>query len=130
MSIIRAPATLKGLRAHPCDPLILAVRMDGRPLTGLTAEIDWRIGGALARLVDSGRFATDSPVLQPAHPLVPSGRLVIWRVGAATVNDIARQVDGLKGDRLGICPEDFEFTDAEVERAFNGEVVLFRRPEK
>ena len=35
-------ATLSGLRARPADPLILCINVDGRPLRGLSAQVDWR----------------------------------------------------------------------------------------
>ena len=32
------PATIAGLRAQPCDPLILAVRLDGKPMSGAASS--------------------------------------------------------------------------------------------
>ena len=123
-----APATLLGLRTHPCDPLILAVRADGRPLRGLTGQVDWRLGGTLSRMVQDGQMDQDAPVLQPASPLIPCGRIVLWRVGTATPSEMAQLIAGLNGSNPGLCPGDFEFSEAEAEHAFGSAVIIYRNP--
>jgi len=119
------PPNLDGLRSRPCDPLILAMNGDGRPLRGLTAEIDWRLAGQLSEFARRMDVSEDSPVLRPAHPLVPSGRMVLLRVGAYTPRDLVRVVRGLNGSQPGICPSDFDFSNQEIFDAFRGEIVLF-----
>lgn len=121
----RPPATLAGLRAHPCDPLLLAVRAGARPLVGLAAWVDWRLGGPIARLVRAGRVPDEGPLLLPPWRLLPAGRVLIWRVGAATAADLARAVRDLGGGPPGLCPEDFGLTASEAARAFGGDAILF-----
>ncbi|MCA9558322.1 MAG: hypothetical protein H6704_23110 [Myxococcales bacterium] len=121
----RPPANLAGLRAHPCDPLLLAVRVGARPLAGLAAWVDWRLGGPISRLVRAGRVPTEGPLLLPPWRLLPAGRVLIWRVGAATAADLARAVRELGAGAPGLCPEDFGLTAAEVARAFDGGATLF-----
>ena len=120
------PATIAGLRAQPCDPLILAVRLDGKPMSGLTGRIDWRLGGMISEMVRSGAMKHDEPVLRPAHPLLPCGRLLLWRLGAATPRDIAQRVQGLDCERPGICADDFEFSEDEIQAAFGGNILIYR----
>lgn len=127
-SVTIAPATLIGLRAHPCDPLILAVRADGRPLRGLTGHVDWRLGGALSRMVQDGKLEQDAPILQPPNPLIPCGRIVLWRVGTATPSEMARMIAGLNGANPGLCPGDFEFSETEAEHAFGATAIIYRNP--
>ena len=120
-----APATLAGLRTAPCDPLILAVSADGRPLRGLTGLIDWRLGGLISALVKEGAFTHDAPVLRPSPRLVPCGRLLLWRLGAATPTDMSHVVRGLNVIHPGICPADFDFSKKEVRSAFGANTIVY-----
>ncbi len=124
------PATIAGLRAEPCDPLILAVKVDGTPMTGLTGRIDWRLGGLISGMVKSGNMKHDEPLLRPAHPLLPCGRLLLWRLGAATPRDMAECIRGLDGTNPGICAADFEFSADEVRAAFGGQITVYEEPER
>ena len=117
-------ATLSGLRARPADPLILCINVDGRPLRGLSAQVDWRLAGLLSKLARKG-FASDVPILRPAHKFLPCGRLVLFRAGACTPREMAQQVAGLNGRRPGLCPQDFDFTIDEVNQAFGGNVIIY-----
>ena len=119
------PATIAGLRAQPCDPLILAVRLDGKPMSGLTGRIDWRLGGMISEMVRSGVMKHDEPLLRPAHPLLPCGRLLLWRLGAATPRDIAQRIQGLDCEQPGICADDFEFSEDEIRTAFGGNILIY-----
>lgn len=119
------PADVAGLRAAPCDPLMLAVRLDRRPLRGLTGRVDWRIGGRIAALLDADEVPPDDPLLLPAPETLPVGRLVLWRIGAATPGDLARLAHDLHAERPGLCPADFGFTVDEVVTAFGGRVVIY-----
>ena len=121
------PANLRGLRQCPCDPLILAVNGDGRPLRGLTAEVDWRLAGQLSTFARNMDGSEDNPILSPPHPLVPTGRLILLRVGAYTPRDMVRVIRGLNAQQPGICPADFDFSEREVHDAFRGDVVIFSR---
>jgi hypothetical protein len=123
-----APATIHGLRVCPCDPLILCINLDGQPLRGLAAEVDWRLAGSISQLALRG-FDRDLPILRPAHEHLPAGRLVLFRSGACTPTDMAEIVNGLNGDKPGICPEDFDFSEEEVLRVFRNHVVIYRRGE-
>lgn len=120
-----APATLDGLRAAPCDPLLLAVRLDGRPLGGLTGRVDWRLAGRLSALVADGAVPPDAPLLWPTPDFFPIRRLVLWRLGAATPAALARLTRALGAERPGLCPADFRFDTHELRRAFGGAVVLY-----
>ena len=117
-------ASLNGLRAQPADPLILCINVDGRPLRGLSAQVDWRLAGLLSKLARKG-FAGDAPILRPAHEFLTCGRIVIFRAGACTPREMAQQVAGLNGQRPGLCPHDFDFTVDEVNRAFGGNVIIY-----
>ena len=125
MSVDPASADLDGLRRAPCDPLILAVRLDGRPLRGLTGRVDWRLGGRLSALVADERVPRDAPLMLPAPVFFPLPRLVLWRVGAATPADLARLARDMGAERPGLCPADFGFTADEVKQAFGGGVVTY-----
>ena len=121
-----APATIAGLRHHPCDPLILAVGTDGRPLHGLTDQVDWHLGGLISAMVKDKCFGHDAPILRPAHPHLGCGRMILWRIGAATASDIARLIDGLCCERPGLCPQDFQLSEEEVLRAFGDDLTIYR----
>lgn len=121
-------ATIEGLHRHPCDPLLLAVRLDGRPLSGLTGRVDWRVGGRLSALVDSGALAGDAPLLVPAPRFMPVSRLVLWRLGAATPTDLARLAASMKAKLPGLCPDDFGFTEREIRAAFADRVLIYLPP--
>lgn len=121
-------ASVEGLHQHPCDPLLLAVRLDGRPLSGLTGRVDWRLGGRLSALVAQGALDGDAPLLVPAPRFFPIGRLVLWRLGAATPSDLARLARSMKSDTPGLCPDDFGFTEREIRAAFADRVVIYLSP--
>lgn len=120
-----AAADLSGLEAAPCDPLILAINLDDRPLRGLAGWVDWRIGGALSDLVVAGAIPEEKPLLYPAPMVLPVRRLVLWRAGAAMPADLARAARGFGTDRPGVCPADFHLDVAEVRAAFGGQVVVY-----
>lgn len=122
------PADVDGLFERPCDPLILAVRLDGRPLHGLIGRVDWRLGGALSDLVRAGSVPHDQPLLRPGSPLLPVGRLVLWRVGSVTPTAMARRLAAMQVERPGLCPADFDFGVDEVRNAFGGRVVTYLPP--
>ena len=124
---LRAPATLEGLRQAPCDPLILAVRDDGRPLKGLTGLVDWRIGGLISDLVKEGAFSHDHPVLRPSPTFLGCGRLLLWRLGAVTPTDMRRVVDALNVDRPGICAQDFDFSEQEIQGVLGPSAIVYAR---
>ena len=120
-----AAASLDGLRAAPCDPLFLAVPTDGGRLRGLTSDVDWALAGPIHRLVKAGRMPTDAPLLWPASPRLPVGRLVLCRPGAFTARDLADVAAGFAHATPGICPEEFHLTEREVRDAFGGAVVIY-----
>ena len=121
-----APASIQGLRRFPCDPLILCIHVDGQPLRGLAAEVDWRLAGSISEIAKGG-FDRNLPILRPAHIHLPAGRLVLFRSGACTPTEMAEIVHGLNGEKPGICPEDFDFSEEEVLQVFRNHVVIFRR---
>jgi hypothetical protein len=118
-------ATIEGLRQAHCDPLILAIHVEEDALKGLTAEVDWRLAGQLTEWMRSGRFNHDAPILTPANLFLPAGRLLFWRVGSATPQDLFDALTDLGGERPGICPRDFGFDRREVLEVFDGKVIIF-----
>jgi hypothetical protein len=121
-------ATVAGLYERPCDPLFLAVRDDDRPLHGLTGEVDWRLGGRLSALVRARALPEDAPLLLPATPLLPAGRLVLWRAGHATPERLAAATDDLAAAPAGLCPDDFDLSADDVRAAFGARAVVLYRP--
>ena len=117
--------TIDGLRQAHCDPLILAIHVEEDTLKGLTAEVDWRLAGQLTRWMKAGRFNHDAPILTPKNQFLPAGRLLFWRVGSATPQDLYDALSDLGCPRPGLCPRDFGFDSREVLEVFGGEVVLF-----
>ena len=90
--------------------------------------MDWRIGGAISKLVLSGRIPSDEPLLMPAPAVLPVTRLVLWRAGAASARDVAQTARRLCAEDNplpGLCPADFHFDDDEVRQVFNGHVVVY-----
>ncbi len=120
-----ASADLAGLYACPCDPLLLALNLDGRPLAGLAGEVDWRTGGFLSDLVVADRVPREGPLLLPAPEVLPQRQLVLWRAGAATAADLARVAEGLSASAPGLCARDFRLEVAEIRAAFPGRVVVY-----
>ena len=118
-------ATIEGLRQAHCDPLILAIHVEEDALKGLTAEVDWRLAGQLTEWMRAGRFNHDAPILTPANRFLPAGRLLFWRVGSATPQDLFDALTDLGCERPGICPKDFGFDRREVLEVFDGEVIIF-----
>ena len=119
------PPTIDGLRQAHCDPLILAIHVEEDSLKGLTAEVDWRLAGQLTHWLKEGRFNHDAPILSPKNVFLPAGRLLFWRVGSATPQDIFDALSDLDASRPGLCPRDFGFDPREVTEVFNGDIILF-----
>lgn len=119
------PATIDGLRQAHCDPLILAIHVEEDALKGLTAEVDWRLAGQLTNWLKDGRFNHDAPILSPKNDFLPAGRLLFWRVGSATPQDLFDALSDLGSSRPGLCPRDFGFDAREVAEVFDGDIVLF-----
>ncbi len=122
------PATIDGLRQYPCDPLILAIPARKEPLRGLTGRIDWHLGGLISDQIRNQAIVHDQPVLRPPHPLLPCGRLIFWRLGAATPDDMASRIKELGGSEPGLCPQDFDFSHDEVIAAFREQVRVYMPP--
>ena len=119
------PATMDGLRQAHCDPLILAIHVEEDTLKGLTAEVDWRLAGQLTSWLRDGRFNHDAPILSPKNAFLPAGRLLFWRVGSATPQDLCDALMDLGSKRPGLCPRDFGFDAREVAEVFEGDIILF-----
>lgn len=119
------PASLYGLRLAPCDPLVLAVPLDGRPLRGLTGHVDWRIGGRLSDLVRAEKVPADGPLLLPASPFLPVGRLLLWTPQSFQLDALKARIDGLQASVPGICPVDFGLDPALARQALGEAAVLY-----
>lgn len=114
--VLRAPATVAGLFDAPCDPLILAVGPPDGPLPGLTARVDWRLAGALRRLLASAAPGPGEPLLVPATPLLPAGRLLLFPA-TASATALAECVLSLGASPVGLAPADFNLAPESVQAA-------------
>lgn len=119
------PASLYGLRLAPCDPLVLAVPLDGRPLRGLTGHVDWRIGGRLSDLIRDGRMPAQGPLLLPASPFLPVGRLLLWTPASLQLDALVDRLAGLQATCPGLCPADFGIDPAAARQALGEQAVLY-----
>lgn len=78
-----APGDLAGLDALEVDALVLPLfEARAQPL-GVAGNVDWRLSGRIARLVQSGRFAgrPGERVLMTALDRVGARRLLLWGLG-------------------------------------------------
>ena len=66
------------------DAVCVLVPEDERPLTGAAGFLDWRMRGALSRVLKSGFFtgASDDKLLMPAQGRVPAKRVFVVGLGA------------------------------------------------
>jgi hypothetical protein len=119
------PASLYGLRLAPCDPLILAVHPGRMPLTGLTGHVDWRIGGRISDLVRDGVLPESGPLLLPASPFLPTGRLLLWSPESVTIDALKACLRDLKAERPGLCPAELGLDATAVRRALGKDAVLY-----
>ncbi len=107
------------------DPLVLALRLDHRPLHGLTGRVDWRLGGRLSALCRQGLVPIRGPLLLPPFDVLPCGRILCWRVGSITPVEMARAIANMGFGTPGLCPADFGFHRHEVQNAFGGNVLIY-----
>jgi hypothetical protein len=117
--------SLPGPESTPCEVLVLGVRLDGRPLTGLTGRIDWRCGGRLSDLVRSGVIPTEGPLLLPAPPVLAAGRLVLWATADITLDKLLICLKNLRVARPGLCPADLGLDATAVRAALGPQAALF-----
>lgn len=125
-----APATVAGLFRVPCDPLVLAVGGGvnaSATVEGLTALVDWRMAGRLTQHLRARAPGDEVPLLLPRTPLLPAGRLLLVRREPSGLAALAACVRALAVRPVGLCPEDFGWTPAQVVAAFgNLPLVLYR----
>ncbi len=107
------------------DPLVLALRLDHRPLHGLTGRVDWRLGGRLSALCRQGLVPMRGPLLLPPFEVLRCGRILCWRVGSVTPADMASAIAAMGFGTPGLCPADFGFHRHEVQLAFDGNVLIY-----
>ena len=119
------PASLYGLRLAPCDPLILAAHRDHVPLRGLTGHVDWRIGGRISDLVRDGVLPETGPLLLPASPFLPTGRLLLWSPKSITIEALVACLRDLKAERPGLCPAELGLDATAVRQALGPDAVLY-----
>ncbi|MEZ4465030.1 MAG: hypothetical protein R3F60_30215 [bacterium] len=119
------PANLYGLQSAPCDVLVLAIRLDGRPLTGLTGHVDWRTGGRISRLIREGVVPERGPLLLPAPPILGARRLLLWATADVTPDALARCLKGLGDEVVGVCPADLGLDAGIVRAALGPRAVLY-----
>lgn len=119
------PASLYGLRLAPCDPLVLAVPVEPRPLRGLTGHVDWRIGGRISDLLRAGMMPADGPLLLPASPFLPTGRMLLWHPTSITLDALVARIKALRADTPGLCPAELGLDAAQVRQALGANAVLY-----
>ncbi len=117
------------------DLAILACFADERPLRGLAALLDWRLAGAVSRLLREGfcTAARDELVLLPGRRDLPTDRIVIVGLGARAELDLAaaqRAATEAVAMALRLQPRDVLFAlpaggeDRELSEALVAGVVL------
>lgn len=91
MEVRFVPAELRRLDALRCEALALPFFEDERPLLGATGLVDWRLCGALSKLLLRGRVtgARGEVVLLPPRPKLPVDKLFLFGVGARGAFDAA-----------------------------------------
>lgn len=119
------PASLYGLELAPCDPLVLAVPTTPQPLRGLTGHVDWRIGGRISDLLRAGMMPADGPLLLPASPFLPTGRMLLWHPGSITLDALVARIKALRVDTPGLCPAELGLEAAAVRAALGPGAVLY-----
>ena len=77
-------AELGALDELRCDVLLLPIASDERPLRGAAGLVDWRLCGALSRLIAQGRVtgARGERVLVPTRPRLSFEKLVLLGTGS------------------------------------------------
>ncbi len=82
-----------------CDALCLFVAEDDRPLSGAAGFVDWRLGGALSRVLQQGFFvgAADDRLLFPTGGTLPVPCVFAVGVGLEASVDAARLGRFLEG---------------------------------
>ena len=84
MNVAAYDVSLQGLDSlEGVDALCLFVGEDDRPLPGSAGYVDWRLCGALSRVVQSGFFvgARDDSLLLPADGRFPVPRIFVIGLG-------------------------------------------------
>ncbi len=74
------------------DSICLFVFEDERPLRGLAGYVDWRLCGALSRVLQNGWFegAFNDALLLPAQARLPATRIFCYGAGKRSALDAAR----------------------------------------
>lgn len=92
MKLERLPASLEALdELFGFDAVCGLLTEDERPFSGALGYLDWRLCGALSRVVTSGFFkgAPGERLLVPTDGRVPPGRVFVVGLGRlATVTDV------------------------------------------
>lgn len=117
--------TAPALDLAATEVLVLACHQDGRPLKGLTGQVDWRCGGRISELVQRGLIPPQGPLLLPAPPVIPARRLIMWATADARLEALAQCLKGLGVQRAGLCPADFGFDPAATRAALGPQTVLY-----
>jgi hypothetical protein len=83
MKLFFQDLTLASLDALDVDSLLLLIAEDVRPLRGLGDLVDWRLCGAVSRVLKSGRFRGEAgeALLLPGQGRLPVGRIFCFGVG-------------------------------------------------
>jgi hypothetical protein len=83
LELTLADLSLPAIDASASDAVALFVRKGERPLQGLAGLCDWRLCGALSRVVCSGFFqgTLGETLLMPGAGRIPSARVFVFGVG-------------------------------------------------
>ena len=85
LQIAAAELSLEGLDGLPPCDLVAFAGEEERPLRGLPGLVDWRLCGALSRLVKAEHFtgARHAPLLTVSGGAIPAARIFLFGVGQA-----------------------------------------------
>jgi Cytosol aminopeptidase family, N-terminal domain len=91
MEVRFVPLDLARIDVLRMEVLALPFFVDERPLKGAAGLCDWRLCGALSRLLEGGRVtgSTEEVTLVPGRPRLPFEKLILFGEGAAADFDMA-----------------------------------------
>lgn len=111
--MLRVCATREALHRVRVDLLVVGFAEDERPLRGSAGLVDWRLCGALSRLIRAGRIggARGEALLMPAGGGLRAGRVLALGLGApdagpagaAPVADALARAGALQVERVALA---------------------------
>jgi hypothetical protein len=97
MSVLHVSASSKAIQRVRVDLLAVGFYEDERPLRGRAGQVDWRLCGALSRLIRAGRTrgARGDAVLMPAGDGLFAARVLALGLGPVARCDQAARRDAI-----------------------------------